>query len=76
MCGNSAFARRGSYDAKDGVVEAEVITERHNPVFGGYEVGIGFSGKCTADSGELEGIVLAGKRSLRLAASLGLMRRA
>ncbi|GAA0006861.1 alpha/beta hydrolase [Bradyrhizobium diazoefficiens] len=36
----------------------------------------GFSGTCTADSGELEGIALAGKRSLRLAASLKLMRRA
>jgi hypothetical protein len=31
---------------------------------------------CTADSGELEGIALAGKRSLRVAASLRLMRRA
>ncbi|CUT09800.1 hypothetical protein BF49_0880 [Bradyrhizobium sp.] len=45
-------------------------------ILGGYEVGIGFSGTCTADSGELEGIALAGKRSLRLAASLKLMRRA
>jgi len=36
----------------------------------------GFSGTCTADSGEFEGIALAGKRSLRLAASLKLMRRA
>src|SRR5437764_99884 len=33
--------------------------ERRNPVFGGYEVGIGFSGSCTADSGEFEGIALA-----------------
>jgi hypothetical protein len=28
--------------------------ERRAPVFGGYEVGIGFSGTCTTDSGELE----------------------
>jgi hypothetical protein len=35
-----------------------------------------FSGTCTAHSGELEGIALAGKRSLRLASSLKLMRRA
>ncbi|WP_247499457.1 hypothetical protein [Bradyrhizobium sp. 149] len=34
-----------------------------------------FSGTCTADSAELEGIALAGKRSLRFAASLKLMRR-
>ncbi|WP_414645111.1 hypothetical protein [Bradyrhizobium sp.] len=39
-------------------------------------LGIGLSGTFTADSGELEGIALAGKRSLRLAASPGLMRRA
>ena len=45
-------------------------------MFGGCEVGIGFSGSCTAESGELEGVALAGKRSLRLAASLRLMRRA
>jgi hypothetical protein len=35
-----------------------------------------FCGTCTEDSGELEGIALAGKRSLQLAASLKLMRRA
>ena len=43
-------------------------------MFGGYEVGIGFSGTCDKDSAELEGIALAGKRSLRLAATLKLMR--
>ena len=32
-------------------------------MFGGTEVGIGFSGTCTDDSGKLEGIALAGKRS-------------
>ncbi|WP_409241907.1 hypothetical protein [Bradyrhizobium sp. NC92] len=40
------------------------------PAFGGLEVGIGFSGTCNEDSGELEGIALAGKRGLRLTASL------
>ena len=50
--------------------------ERREPVFGGYEVGIGFSETGTSDSGEPEGIALASKRSLRLAASLMLMRRA
>jgi len=39
-------------------------------------LGIGLSGTFTADSGELEGIALAGKRSLRLAASPRPMRRA
>jgi len=55
---------------------AQTSPKGENPSFGGYEVGIGFSGTCTEDSGELEGIALAGKRSLRLAASLKLMRRA
>jgi hypothetical protein len=36
----------------------------------------GPSRTCTADSGEFEGIALAGKRSLLLAALLKLMRRA
>ena len=72
----------GSYSSADGRWKGEILNQEHtpakgeNPVFGGYEVGIGFSGMCTADSGELEGIALAGKRSLRLAASLKLMRRA
>ncbi|WP_441235780.1 hypothetical protein [Bradyrhizobium sp. 930_D9_N1_4] len=38
-------------------------------MFGDHEVGIGFSGFRTEDSSEIEGIALAGKRSLRLAAS-------
>jgi hypothetical protein len=45
-----------------------------NPVFGGHEVGIGFSGTCDEAGAELEAIALAGKRSLRLAATLKLMR--
>ena len=42
--------------------------------FGGHEVGIGFSGTCDEAGAELEAIALAGKRSLRLAATLKLMR--
>ncbi|WP_271508568.1 hypothetical protein [Bradyrhizobium sp. CCBAU 11357] len=45
-------------------------------MFGGLAVGIGISGTCNEDSGELEGIALAGKRGLRLTGSLKLMRRA
>ena len=48
--------------------------ERENPVFGGHEVGIGFAGTCGETGAELEAIALAGKRSLRLAATLKLMR--
>ncbi|MCK1710669.1 MULTISPECIES: hypothetical protein [unclassified Bradyrhizobium] len=80
--GDAFFYYLGSYSSADGRWKGEMLNQEHtpakgeNPVFGGYEVGIGFSGTCTADSGELEGIALAGKRSLRLAASLKLMRRA
>ena len=72
----------GSYSSAEGRWKGEMLNQEHNLaggenlVFGGYEVGIGFSGTCTADSGELEGVALAGKRSLRLAASLKLMRAA
>ena len=80
--GDAFFYYLGSYSSADGRWKGEMLNQEHtpakgeNPVFGGFEVGIGFSGTCTADSGELEGIALAGKRSLRLAASLRLMRRA
>ena len=43
-------------------------------MFGGYEVGIGFSGSCNPQGAELEAIALAGKRSLRLTAALKLIR--
>lgn len=42
-------------------------------MFGGYEVGIGFSGRCNADGAEMEATALAGKRSIRLAATLKLI---
>jgi hypothetical protein len=80
--GDAFFYYLGSYSSADGRWKGEMLNQEHtpakgeNPVFGGYEVGIGFSGTCNEDSGELEGIALAGKRSLRLAASLRLMRRA
>src|ERR1700738_3099645 len=45
-----------------------------NPVFGGHEVGIGFSGTCNEEGAELEATALAGKRSFRLMATLKLMR--
>ena len=64
----------------DGRWKGEIVNQEHtpakgeNPVFGGYEVGIGFSGTCDGQGAELEAIALAGKRSLRLTATLKLMR--
>ena len=45
-------------------------------MFGGHQVGIGFSGTCDQQGAELEAIALAGKRSIRLTAVLKLMRAA
>jgi hypothetical protein len=80
--GDAFFYYLGSYSSADGRWRGEIVNQEHtpakgeNPIFGGNEVGIGFSGTCNENSGELEGIALAGKRSLRLTASLKLMRRA
>jgi hypothetical protein len=62
--------------------KGEILNQEHtparseHPVFGGHEVGIGFSGTCDDRGALLEATALAGKRSLRLTAVLKLMRRA
>ena len=78
--GDAFFYYLGSYTSTDGGWKGEIVNQEHtpakgeNPVFGGYEVGIGFSGTCDGQGAELEAIALAGKRSLRLTATLKLMR--
>lgn len=78
--GDAFFYYLGSYTSSDGRWKGEIVNQEHtpakgeNPVFGGYEVGIGFSGTCDEQGAELEAIALAGKRSLRLTAVLKLMR--
>lgn len=78
--GDAFFYYLGSYTSADGRWKGEIVNQEHtpakgeNPVFGGHEVGIGFSGTCDEQGAELEAIALAGKRSLRLAATLKLMR--
>ena len=80
--GDAFFYYLGSYSSADGRWKGEIVNQEHtpakgeNPVFGGHEVGIGFSGTCDGEGAELEAIALAGKRSLRLAATLKLMRAA
>jgi len=80
--GDAFFYYLGSYSSADGRWKGEIINQEHtpakgeNPVFGGHEVGIGFSGNCDRDSADLEGIALAGKRSLPVDATLKLMRQA
>jgi hypothetical protein len=80
--GDAFFYYLGAYSSADGRWKGEILNQEHTPakgeipVFGGHEVGIGFSGTCHEAGAELEAIALAGKRSLRLTATLKLMRRA
>ncbi|WOH84981.1 GrlR family regulatory protein [Bradyrhizobium sp. BEA-2-5] len=79
--GDASFHYLGSYTAANGRWKGQILNQEHtpakdDPIFGGHEVGIGFAGTCDADGAVLEATALAGKRSLRLAAALKLMRRA
>jgi hypothetical protein len=78
--GDAFFYYIGTYTSSDGRWKGQILNQEHspakgeNPIFGGYEVGIGFSGTCSDQSAELEATAFAGKRSLRLSAVLKLMR--
>ena len=80
--GDAFFYYLGSYSSENGRWKGQMLNQEHtpakgeNPVFGGREVGIGFSGTCDEQGALLEATALAGKRSLRLTAVLKLMRRA
>jgi hypothetical protein len=80
--GDAFFYYIGSYTSEDGRWKGQILNQEHtpakgeNPVFGGHEVGIGFSGTCDEEGALLDATALAGKRSLRLTAVLKLMRRA
>jgi T3SS negative regulator,GrlR len=80
--GDACFYYLGTYTSANGRWKGQILNQEHtpargeNPVFGGHEVGIGFSGTCDEEGAQLEATALAGKRSLRLTAELKLMRRA
>src|ERR1700709_2495499 len=80
--GDAFFYYLGTYSSANGGWKGEILNQEHtpakseHPIFGGYEVGIGFSGTCDDQSALLEATALAGKRSLRLTAVLKLMRQA
>jgi hypothetical protein len=80
--GDASFYYLGTYTSQNGRWKGQILNQEHtpamgeNPIFGGHEVGIGFSGTCDAQGALLEATALAGKRSLRLTAVLKLMRRA
>jgi hypothetical protein len=79
--GDASFYYLGSYAAANGRWKGQILNQEHtpakdDPIFGGHEVGIGFSGRYDAEEAVLEATALAGKRSLRLTAALKLMHRA
>jgi hypothetical protein len=74
--GDAFFDYIGSYTSANGRWKGELVNHEHTPsqgerpVFGGYEVGIGFSGTYTEEGAEAEATALAGKRSIRFSAVL------
>jgi T3SS negative regulator,GrlR len=77
--GDAFFYYIGSYTSANGRWKGQILNQEHAPakgeypIFGGHEVGIGFSGSCDAQSARLDATALAGKRSLRLSADLKLI---
>lgn len=77
--GDAFFYYLGAYSSANGRWKGEFVNQEHtpakgeHPLFGGHEVGIGFSGRCDAGGAEMEATALAGKRSIRLAATLKLI---
>lgn len=77
--GDAFFYYMGAYSSANGRWKGEFVNQEHtpakseHPLFGGHEVGIGFSGRCDADRAEIEATALAGKLSIRFAATLKLI---
>ena len=77
--GDAFFYYLGAYSSANGRWKGEFVNQEHtpakseHPLFGGHEVGIGFSGRCDAAGAEIEATALAGKRSIRFAATLKLI---
>ena len=77
--GDAFFYYLGAYSSANGRWKGEFVNQEHtpakseHPLFGGYAVGIGFSGHCDDKGVDMEAIALAGKRSIRLAATLKLI---
>ena len=74
--GDAFFDYIGAYTAANGKWKGELVNREHTqakgdrPLFGGHEVGIGFSGTYDDKGAEGEATALAGKRSIRFKAVL------
>ena len=77
ILGGDAFLfYTGTYSAEGSSVRGEVVVNQHtpslhaNPIFGGLEVGIGFSGQFTDTEATLVGTALVGRNSVIFQATL------
>ena len=74
--GDAFFDYIGAYTSANGRWKGELVNHEHTPsqgerpVFGGHEVGIGFSGAYTDEGAVAEATALVGKRSIRFSAVL------
>ncbi len=74
--GDAFFDYIGAYTAANGRWKGELVNREHTPakgerpLFGGHEVGIGFSGTYDDAGAEAEATALAGKRSIRFKAEM------
>jgi len=74
--GDAFFDYVGAYTSANGRWKGELVNRQHTaangerPLFGGHEVGIGFSGTYDGEGAEGEATALAGKRSIRFKAVL------
>jgi hypothetical protein len=74
--GDAFFDYVGAYSSANGRWKGELINHEHTPthgarpLFGGREVGIGFTGTYNDEGAEGEAVALAGKRSIRFKAVL------
>ena len=72
--GDGSFGYIGSYTSGDGRWKGEAVVREHSPthgnrlLFGGREVGIGYSGTYSGEGGQLQCMALNGKRSIRYGA--------
>ena len=77
--GDAWFDYIGAYTAGNGRWKGELVNHEHSMpegerhIFGGHEVGIGFSGVYADGVAQAEATALAGKRSLRFKAALKLI---
>ena len=77
--GDAFFDYVGCYSCANGRWKGEIVNHQHTPsqglslVFGGHEVGIGFSGGYGDAGATAEATALVGRRSIRFSAVLKLL---